>query len=94
MFPSGCREWNWHETGTQHSPGIQYSDVQELIENGAKIIVLSLGVLGRLKTQKGLLEKLESNEFIVHILKTKEAVRLYNELSKSEAVGALIHTTC
>jgi len=94
LFPGGCREWNWHETGTQHSPGIQYSDVQELIENGAKVIVLSCGVLGRLKIQKGLIEKLESYGVIVHILKTKEAVRLYNELSKSEAVGALVHTTC
>ena len=94
LFPGGCREWNWHETDTQHSPGIQYTDVQELIENGAKVIVLSRGVLGRLKTQKGLLEKLESNGFIVHILKTKEAVKLYIGLSKSEMVGALIHTTC
>jgi hypothetical protein len=94
LFPGGCREWNWQETGTKHSPGIQYSDVEELIENGAKVIVLSRGVLCRLKTQKGLIDKLESYGTIVHILKTKEAVRLYNELSKSEAVGALVHTTC
>ncbi|MBU0528816.1 hypothetical protein KKF86_03555 [bacterium] len=94
LFPGGCRKWDWGETGTSHSPGIQYSDVIELIKNGAKVIILSRGVLGRLKTQKGLVEKLESNGFIVYILKTKEAVGLYNELSKSEAVGALMHTTC
>lgn len=94
LFPGGCREWIWQETGTNHSPGIQFSDVQELIENGSKVIVLSRGVLGRLKTQQELIEKLESEGFIVHYLKTKEAVRLYNELSRSEAVGALIHTTC
>ncbi|MCJ7801190.1 MAG: MTH938/NDUFAF3 family protein [Candidatus Marinimicrobia bacterium] len=94
LFPGGCREWNWQETGTEHSPGIQYSDVQELIENGAKVIVLSRGVLGRLKTKKGLVKKLESAGLTIHILKTKEAIKLYNEIYKSELVGALIHTTC
>jgi len=94
LFPGGCREWNWQETGTSHSPGIQFSDVQELLDNGAKIIILSRGVLGRLKVQKEVVEKLESNGFTVHVLKTKEAVKLYNELLKTEKVGALIHTTC
>ena len=94
LFPGGCREWNWQETGTSHSPGIQFSDVQELLDTGAKIIILSRGVLGRLKVQKEVVEKLESNGFTVHVLKTKEAVKLYNELLKTEKVGALIHTTC
>ena len=94
LFPSGCREWNWRETGTQHSPGIQYSDVQELLNNGAETVILSRGVLGRLKVQKELVKELESEGIITHILKTKEAVKLYNNLSKSEKVGALIHTTC
>ncbi len=94
LFPGGCREWNWQETGTSHSPGIQFSDVQELLDNDAKVVILSGGVLGRLKVQKEVVEKLESNGFTVHILKTKEAIKLYNDLSKSEPVGALIHTTC
>ena len=94
LFPGSCREWNWQETGTSHSPGIQFSDVQELLDNGAKVIILSRGVLGRLKVQKEVVEKLESNGFTVHVLKTKEAVKLYNELLKTEKVGALIHTTC
>ena len=94
LFPGGYREWNWRETGTEHSPGIQYSDVQELLDNGAKTVILSIGVLGRLKVQKVLIDKLETEGVVVNILKTKKAVKLYNELSKSEKVGALIHTTC
>ncbi|NHZ87311.1 MAG: hypothetical protein GWP19_15815 [Planctomycetia bacterium] len=94
LFPGGCRQWNWRETGTEHSPGIQYSDVQELIDNNTKIVILSKGILGRLKVQKEVGEKLKLENIVVHKLKTKEAVKLYNKLSKSEAVGALIHTTC
>ena len=94
LFPGGYREWNWRETGTEHSPGIQYSDIQELLDNRVKVVILSKGVLGRLKVQKGVVEKLESAGLKVYALKTREAVKLYNELSKSKKVGALIHTTC
>lgn len=94
LFPGGCREWNWQETRTSHSPGIQYSDIQELLDNSVKVVILSKGVLGRLKVQKGVVEKLESAGIKVYVLKTREAVKLYNELSKSKKVGALIHTTC
>jgi hypothetical protein len=94
LFPSGCREWNWRETGTEHSPGIQYSDVQELLDNGAETVILSRGVWGRLKVQKEIVEELKSNGFTVYVLKTKEVVKLYNELSNTKKVGALIHTTC
>jgi hypothetical protein len=43
IFPGGAREWDWRETGTRHVPGIQPADVQELIEQGARIVVLSKG---------------------------------------------------
>src|SRR6516162_2220457 len=41
LFPGGSREWNWRETGTVHVPGIQPADVQELLDHGAKVVVLS-----------------------------------------------------
>ena len=94
LFPGGCREWNWQDTGTNHSPGIQYSDIRELLDNGAKVIILSRGILRRLKVQEEVEEQLKLEGITVYILRTKEAVKLYNELSKSEVVGALIHTTC
>jgi hypothetical protein len=40
------------------------------------------------------LQELEVRNVPVHVKQTEEAVRLYNELSKSERVGALIHSTC
>jgi hypothetical protein len=41
LFPGGSRAWNWRETGTEHVPGIQPADVQELLAHGAKVVVLS-----------------------------------------------------
>ena len=44
LFPGGSCEWNWRETGTAHKPGIQIADVQELLEHGSKVVVLSRGM--------------------------------------------------
>ena len=43
LWPEGGREWDWNETGTHHFPGIQSSDIKELISNGSEIVVLSRG---------------------------------------------------
>lgn len=94
LYPGGCREWNWNETGTQHSPGVQFTDVEELIANGAEEIILSKGVFGRLKIQENTIKRIESMKIPVYIYKTKDAVKNYNSAITNKKVGALIHTTC
>ncbi len=44
LYPGGGRPWDWKETDTHHVPGIQPADVQELLDNGSRIIVLSRGM--------------------------------------------------
>ncbi|MGH7544117.1 MAG: Mth938-like domain-containing protein [Gemmatimonadota bacterium] len=94
LWPGGSREWDWNETGTRHEPGIQPADVQELLVHGATTIVLSRGVQRRLRVHPDTLEMLEEKGVTAHVLQTEEAVRLYNELRKGEAVGGLFHSTC
>lgn len=94
LFPGGAREWDWNETGTSHEPGIQPADVEELLEHGARVVVLGKGFYERLQVCREALQELEERNIPVHVEQTEEAVRLYNELSKSERVGALIHSTC
>ena len=50
LYPGGGREWDWRETSTEHVPGIQPSDVQELLEKGSKVVVLSRGMQLMLRT--------------------------------------------
>jgi hypothetical protein len=94
LFPGGAREWDWNETGTDHKPGIQPADVEELLEHGATAVVLGRGFYERLQVRPETLQKLEESSVIAHVEQTEEAVWLYNELSESERVGALIHSTC
>lgn len=95
LWPGGGREWDWRETGTQHEPGIQPADVEELLDRGCGTIVLSRGKLLMLHTCPETLDMLKSGGIVVHVAETSEAVRIYNELaSRGEAVGGLFHSTC
>jgi len=95
LWPGGGRPWDWRETGTHHVPGIQPSDVEELLEHGSEIVVLSRGIELRLETAPETTDYLEARGVTVHIAETKVAVDLYNELAESGArVGGLFHSTC
>lgn len=94
LFPGGAREWDWRETGTGHSPGIQPADVEELLDHGVEVVVLSRGMENRLGTCPETLGRLEARGIEVHVLPTPEAVGVYNRLAASRRVGALLHSTC
>jgi hypothetical protein len=94
LWPGGARGWDWRETGTEHEPGIQPGDVEELLAHGAKVVVLSRGMHERLQTCPETLELLEARGIEVHVLQTEEAVARYESLRASAPVGALIHSTC
>jgi hypothetical protein len=93
LFPGGSRDWNWRETGTSHTPGIQIADVQDLLDHGATVVVLSRGMAECLHVPGETLDFLKERQIAVHVLPTKEAVALYNKLAETEAVGGLLHTT-
>jgi hypothetical protein len=94
LYPGGARAWDWTETGTEHVPGIQPADVKELVDRGAKVIVLSKGIQNRLDVMTQTLDWLSDRGVPAHVLQTEEAVELYNRLSENEAVGGLFHSTC
>ena len=94
LYPGGGRPWDWSETGTGHSPGIQPGDVTELLDRGATTIVLSRGMELRLEIDSRTLDLLAERGITVHTAQTAEAVRLYNELAGAEPVGGLFHSTC
>ena len=94
LYPGGGRAWDWNETGTRHSPGIQPADVEELLARGATAVVLSRGMEERLRVDPAALEYLEQRSVEVHVAETREAVRIYNDLAGAVPVGGLFHSTC
>jgi hypothetical protein len=94
LFPGGGRAWDWSEHGTRHEPGIQPADVQELLDQGCTVIVLSRGMELRLQTMPETLQFLADLGTEVHVEETTAAVALYNRLAETEPVGGLFHSTC
>ena len=94
LYPGGGRPWDWNETGTRHVPGIQPSDVAELLERESTVIVLSRGMYLVLQTCPETLDLLRERGIAVHVEETRAAVALYNRLAESQNVGGLFHSTC
>ena len=94
LWPGGGREWDWNETGTGHSPGIQPEDVDEVLEHGAEVVILTRGRVRRLSVPDETVERVESAGAEALVLPTGEAIERYNELREDRPVGGLFHTTC
>jgi hypothetical protein len=94
LYPGGGRAWDWNETGTHHVPGIQPVDVQELLDHGSRVVVLTRGMQLALQTCPETLQLLRDLGITYHVEETKGAVELYNRLAQTEAVGGLFHSTC
>ncbi|MEO3856878.1 Mth938-like domain-containing protein [Acrocarpospora sp. B8E8] len=94
LYPGGGRAWDWNETGTRHSPGIQPADVEELLERGSEVIVLSRGMQLVLQTCPETLAMLKEKGAEVFVEETTAAVGRYNRLAATTAVGGLFHSTC
>jgi hypothetical protein len=90
LFPGGSRAWNWRETGTEHVPGIQPADVQELLDHGAKVVVLSRGMAECLRVRSETLDFLKGRRIEAHILPTTEVAELYNRFAKEGPVGGVV----
>jgi hypothetical protein len=94
LWPGGARQWDWNETGTNHQPGVQPADVEELVARGARVVVIGQGMYGRLQVMAETVQWLADRGVELRSLPTPEAVQEYNRLAESRPVGALLHSTC
>jgi len=95
IWPGGAREWDWDETGTSHSPGIQVADIEEFLDKDVEIIILTRGQQSRLQVMKETQIYLDRADITYYIEDTNQAVDHFNELSRAgKRVGGVFHTTC
>jgi hypothetical protein len=95
LYPGGGRPWDWNETGTRHSPGVQQGDVEELVRAGATEVVLSRGMDLKLGVPDDTVQWLEGQGIKVHVAETRQAVDIYNRLVEEDVkVGGCFHSTC
>jgi hypothetical protein len=73
---------------------LQTPDLSEVVNAGVATLIIGTGLYGAMQVPEKILDYLKSKNIEAHVENTKEAVRLYNEISaKSPAIAAL-HLTC
>ena len=94
-WPGGAKEWNWKLTGTRHQPGIQPADIEDILEQGIEVMVLSRGMHLRLGICSETEQVLQERGIAYHFIETNQAVQLFNELmGQGKRVGGIFHSTC
>ena len=76
---------------------LQLEDIEDILSAKPEVLVIGTGSAGVMKVDSRLLHELEKRGIKAYILKSAEAVRLFNDLSKklgSGKVSLAIHLTC
>lgn len=95
LWPGGGREWDWNETGTHHSPGVQPEDLLEVLGHGSEVVIIGCGQSQRLGVTQEAENLVTDRGSEILVLESNRAIDRYNELADNGvAVGALIHSTC
>ncbi|XP_029458051.1 mth938 domain-containing protein [Rhinatrema bivittatum] len=95
VWPGGSRTWDWRETGTNHHPGVQPADLEEVIKKGVKTLVIGRGMDEALQVPSSTVDYVKKNGIDVLVLQTEKAVKEYNTLAaQGVKVGGVFHSTC
>jgi hypothetical protein len=95
VWPGGAKAWDWNITGTRHQPGTQPADIEEILDQGVDVLILSRGMQLMLQTCPETTGMLRSRGIEYHIEETARAVGKFNELSQEgRKVGGIFHSTC
>ncbi|XP_028320809.1 mth938 domain-containing protein [Gouania willdenowi] len=95
VWPGGSRAWDWRETGTDHVPGVQPCDVEEVLMKGVDMLVIGQGMNKALQVPPSTLDFVKQKGSDVLVLQTEKAVAEYNKMAAGGAkVGGVFHSTC
>uniref|UniRef100_A0A3P8RKH0 Mth938 domain-containing protein n=1 Tax=Amphiprion percula TaxID=161767 RepID=A0A3P8RKH0_AMPPE len=95
VWPGGSRGWDWRETGTDHRPGVQPADLEEVLKKGVDLLVIGRGMSEALQVPSATLDFVQQKGVEVRVLQTEKAVAEYNKLAVQGAkVGGVFHSTC
>ncbi|XP_074497143.1 mth938 domain-containing protein isoform X2 [Sebastes fasciatus] len=95
VWPGGSRAWDWRETGTDHHPGVQPADLEEVLKKGIDLLVIGRGMSEALQVPSATLDFVKQKGVDVKVLQTEKAVAEYNKLvGQGAKVGGVFHSTC
>lgn len=91
IFPDKVKANWWRKEG--HNLCLE--DLKDVLEYKPEILVIGTGYYGYMKVPNEVIEELKKTGIKVHVAKTGEAYKKFNQLIKeSKKVVAALHLTC
>lgn len=75
VWPGGSRAWDWRETGTDHVPGVQPADLEEILKKGVEILVIGRGMSEVLQVPSSTLDYVKQKGVDVKVFQTERPSR-------------------
>lgn len=73
---------------------LQGDDLKEALTSSPEAIIIGTGAYGHMHVREKTISELRSKGIEVHVAKTAEAVKLFNEISRGKKTVACLHLTC
>ncbi|XP_064221398.1 mth938 domain-containing protein isoform X1 [Aotus nancymaae] len=96
VWPGGSRTWDWRETGTEHSPGVQPADVKEVVEKGVQTLVIGRGMSEALKDSNGCIHSSASSALgsLVYLTLRQCHFNYFSEMSQPMNLSSSMGSHC
>ncbi len=89
LYKDRVDSW-WRET----SHKVTIKDIETLVRQRPGVIIFGTGASGLMNVGKDTEDYIKGKGIEVMIMKTGEATKMFNSLSKTEDVAAALHLTC
>ncbi|KPJ62690.1 MAG: hypothetical protein AMS15_03085 [Planctomycetes bacterium DG_23] len=90
IYPDRVDDSWWREQGHK----VSLADIKEVLEQGPEVLVVGEGSHGLMKILPETKERLEKEGVELLVRPTKKACEIFNQLSPTRRVIALLHLTC
>jgi hypothetical protein len=90
IYPDRVEPSWWRKEGHL----LQIPDLTDIVKAGLSTVIIGTGFYGAMQVPEKTIEYFKTKNIDARIGKTKEAVRLYNEISAGKPVIAALHLTC
>jgi hypothetical protein len=90
IYPDRVEPSWWRKEGHL----LQIPDLTDIVNAGLSTVIIGTGFYGAMQVPEKTIEYFKTKNIDARIGKTKEAVKLYNEISAGKPAIAALHLTC
>ncbi|MFQ6135217.1 MAG: Mth938-like domain-containing protein [Nitrososphaerales archaeon] len=90
ILPSRILDNWWRKKGHQ----VQIEDLQEILKETPEILIIGTGYSGYMAVASEVPKHLSSRGIELISMKTEDAVKIFNKVSREKKAAAALHLTC